>query len=68
MELFFNDRSLHGQFPTTQAFLEAFGRLMTMRAIARRQRRELYCHRMLTNTEPVQGMTMPQVLAGLRKD
>lgn len=68
MELFFNDLSLHRQFPTAQAFLEAFGRLMAMRAIARRQGRELYCHRMLANTEPVQGMAMQQVIAGLGKD
>ena len=68
MDLFVNDLSFHGQFPTTQAFREAFEGLMAMRAVARRHDRDLYCHRMFASAQPVRGMTMRQVLGGLRRD
>ena len=68
MDLFVNDLSFHGQFPTTQAFREAFEGLMAMRTVARRHDRDLYCHRMLASTQPVPGMTMQQALNGLRMD
>ena len=65
MELFVNDLSLHEQYQTTTAFRDAFGRLMDMRAAARRHGREVYCHRMLMNAQPAPGMTMQQALRGL---
>ena len=68
MELFVNDLSLHGQYPTAPAFLDAFGHLMGMRKAARRHGREVYCHRMLANAQPAPGMTMQQALQGLGQD
>ena len=68
MDLFVNDLSFHGQFPTAQAFREAFEGLMAMRAVARCHDRDLYCHRMLASAQPVPGMTMQQALNGLRMD
>ena len=68
MELFVNDLSLHRQYPTAPAFLDAFGHLMGMRKAARRHGREVYCHRMLANAQPAPGMTMQQALRGLGQD
>ena len=68
MDLFVNDLSFHGQFPTTQAFHAAFKGLMAMRAVARCHDRDLYCRRMLAIAQPVPDMTMQQALNGLRMD
>ena len=68
MDLFVNDLSFHGQFPTTQAFREAFEGLMAMRAVALRHDRDLYCRRMFASAQPVPSMTMQQALNGLRMD
>lgn len=68
MDLFVNDLSFHGQFPTTQAFRAAFEVLTAMRAVALRHDRDLYCRRMFASAQPVPGMTMQQALNGLRMD
>lgn len=49
MNLLLNDLSIHGQFQDLAAFREAVGRVMAMREIARRFKRELYSHRDVTN-------------------
>ena len=68
MEFFVNDLSIHGQFQTIPAFREAFGRLMALRAVARRHGREIYCHRMLVAAKTGPNTTMKQALQGLDRD
>ena len=68
MELFVNDLSIHEQFRTIPAFLEAFGRLMALRNVARRHGGEIYCHRMLADARTGPGTTMRQALQGLDQD
>ena len=68
MEFFVNDLSIHGQFRTPPEFREAFGRLMALRAVARRHSREIYCHRMLVAAKPGPNTTMQEALQGLDKD
>ena len=65
MDLLVNDLSIHGQFQTVSAFHRAFGRLMDLRAVARRYGREAYCHRMFVDARPAPGMTMQQALQGI---
>ena len=45
MELMLNELSIHEQFYSPTKLREAIGRIMTMRNIARRFGREVYCHR-----------------------
>ena len=65
MELIFNELSIHGQFADLATFRAAVGRVMGMRARVRRFGRELYCHRSLTNSQVMQGTTMPQAVQAL---
>lgn len=65
MELFVNDLSIHGQFHDLQSFRGALGRLMAMRAAARRHEREVYCHRALLAAEPLPGVSMQQAVGRL---
>ena len=69
MELIFNDRSVHGQFPELGAFHEAIKRVMAIREVARRFSREIKCHRNLAHAQvthnsnfmgAVRGLTVPQ--------
>ena len=65
MELFANDRSIHGQFHDILSFRESLARLMAMRNAARRFGREVYCHRTLLTTNPMPNITMQQALGRL---
>lgn len=65
MELFTNDRSLHLQFHDLATFRIAVGRLGAMRDVALRFGRNVYCHRMLLNVEPIRGMQMQQAVGRL---
>ena len=49
MELILNDLSIHGQFHTVPEFREAVGRIISMRKVAQKFGRELYCHRNTTS-------------------
>ena len=62
MDLLVNDRSIHGQFREKKAFHEAFARLMTMRKVAQRFKREIHCQRAFLNARPMTDMTMQQAL------
>ena len=62
VDLFVNERSVHGQFPEPASFRVAFARLMAMRAVAGRFDREVYCSRGLLSAQAVAGMTMPQTI------
>ena len=69
MELFFNDLSIHGQFPDAATFRGAIGRVMAMRELARGQYgRELQCHRNVAGAQVTHDLSMPQAIQGLSKD
>lgn len=65
MELFVNDKSIHGQFHDLQSFRGAFGRLMVLHAAARRHERDIHCHRALLTVEPLPGVSMQQTIGHL---
>ena len=58
MELILNDCSIHGQFPSLGAFRDAIGRVMTIRATARRFGRDLQCHRNVANAQVTPDLMM----------
>lgn len=68
MQLFFNDLSIHGQFPDIRTFKEAVSRVMTMRKIARQFGRQLYCHRNLAYAQVTKNLSMPQAIQHFDKD
>ena len=64
MDLLFNDLSIHQQFPDRTSFRVAIGRVMAMRATARRLfGRELRCHRNVVNAHVMPNVTIPQALS-----
>ena len=65
MNLLANDLSIHRQFHHVSVFRAALARLMTIRRVARRFKREVQCHRGLVNVEPVQGVAMQQAIQHL---
>lgn len=65
MELLVNDLSIHGQFSDLAAFQIAIDRVMTIRQIARRFGRELYCHRNVTQTQVTPTLAMPKAIQAL---
>ena len=66
MDLLFNDLSIHGQFHDVGSFHQALGRLMAMRAVAKRFGRDVYCNSNLVNISPGQRFQMQQVISHLR--
>ena len=68
MDLLVNDLSIHGQFREIAKFRNALSRLMTMRSVAQRFRREVYCHRALLTARPMTDMTMQQAIGQLAND
>ena len=65
MDLLVNDLSIHEQFHDTASFRTALGRLMAMRATARRFGREIHCCRGLAAATPFPGITMQQAVGRL---
>ena len=65
MDILANDLSIHGQFHDIQLFRDAFGRLMKMRAAARRAGHELYCHRAMLEVKAMPGVPMQRALQRL---
>ena len=63
MELMLNERSIEGQFYNPSMMLEAIGRIMTMRNIARRFGREVYCHRSALHRNAKPGTPLVQMLS-----
>ncbi|NJL57236.1 hypothetical protein HC928_20420 [bacterium] len=57
MELFVNELSLHGQFPTADSFVIALKELMVCRSITVRYQYPLYCSRTIIH-RPVSGNTL----------
>ena len=64
MELFFNELSLHGQFPDLSSFRDSIGCVMRMRGVARRYGLDLRCHRNAVNAKVV---SQRRVAAAVRK-
>ena len=65
MELLANERSIHEQFHDILSFRDAFARLMSMRATARRFDREVYCHTGFLIVHPLSGMPIQQAIGRL---
>lgn len=65
MELITNELSLHGQFTDIPSFKAAIDRLITLRNIARRFGREVYCHKNISHALVMPHVTMPQAVQGL---
>lgn len=68
MDILANDLSIHGQFHDVRSFRDAFGRLMTMRATARRAGHEIQCRRALLSVEALPGVPMQQALQQLAEN
>lgn len=62
MELFFNEKSIHGQFPDVDTFAEVIDELMTIRHLAIKYGRELYCHRTCAHTMATANMSLQQAI------
>ena len=63
MELMLNELSIEGQFYNPSMMLEAIGRISTMRNIARRFGREVYCHRSALGRSAKPGTPLVQMLS-----
>ncbi len=68
MEYLVNDLSFHGQFEDTGTFRAALGRLMAMRAVAKRYGREVHVHHNLKHAMATRQLTVPQAAAGLTRE
>lgn len=68
MDLLFNELSVHGQFPDVATFKVSVGRVMHIRAVMRRFRLNLYCHRNVANRQVTQDRSLPQVIGALDRD
>lgn len=68
MDLIVNDLSLHGQFQELGAFKASIGRLMQIRAVARRYMRALYCHRGFVNGQVTAQEALPAAIRALATD
>ena len=68
MELFFNDLSIHGQFPDLKTFRSAAEQVMNMRNIIKQFSRELYCHRNVADMQVTRDKKMQQALQCLSRD
>ena len=68
MELFFNDLSIHGQFPDLKTFHSAVQRIMNIRNIIKQFGRELYCHRQVASMQVTRDKKMQQAVQYLSRD
>ncbi len=68
MDLLLNDLSLHGQFPDVSDFRVAVGRIMEMRAIAQRFKREIYAHRKITGSRISTTISLFEALQEFPRD
>ena len=67
MDLLVNELSIHEQFRDISSFRNALARMMAMRSVAQRFKRELHCNSALLNTRPLSGMPMQQTIGRLVK-
>ena len=68
MDLLLNDLSLHGQFSNVADFRAAVGRVIEMRAVAQRFKREIYAHRNVTNRRVNSALSLYEALQRLPRD
>lgn len=68
LEILLNDLSVHGQFDDLGSFRDALERLMEMRSVARRFRREVRYHSTLLTAIPVHGMRMAEAIGKLPRE
>lgn len=68
MDLFFNECSLHGQFPDIQAFEHSLDAVMEMRQIAKKYSRDLLCHRNCQLAAVTHQLLLPQAIQLIDKN
>ncbi len=68
LELLTNDLSIHGQFHDIPTFRIALKQLMAIRNVAKRYRREVYCHRNMASVQIMPNVYMQQAIQGLHID
>lgn len=68
MELMVNDHSLHGQFPDLVTFKQALDRMMELRQVAKRYRRELHCSFRLALCQVTSDHGLQEAMAHLPTD
>ena len=68
MDLILNDLSIHEQFQDIVGFREAVGRMMTVRNVARRFGREVYCHGSVLNRKVSPNQSMNQAIGSLSRE
>ena len=65
MDLLANDLSIHQQFHDMTSFRDALVCLMTLRKVAQRFGREVYCHPKLLTAYPMPDVSMQQAIGSL---
>ena len=68
MDLFFNECSLHGQFPDIPTFVDALDALMAMRQTAKKYDRVLFCHRNCQQAAVTHELSLPQAISRIDKN
>ena len=68
VELLTNDLSIHRQFHDISTFRIALKQLMAIRNVAKRYRREVYCHRNMASVQVMPNVYMQQAIQGLPVD
>ena len=68
MEVFLNDRSLHGQYGSRSAFKESLDRIIAMRDLAKRFGRDVHCHSAILTRDVLRGVSLQQALGILSQD
>ena len=65
MDLLVNELSIHEQFHDWRCFERSLAKVLKMRPVARRFRREIHCNRRLLSSQPLSGLSMQQAVGRL---
>ncbi len=67
MDLLVNERSVHQQFYDVEEFGKSLDKLMEMRKVARRWKRDIFCTRNMANAKPMRETPMARAVQGLEE-
>lgn len=68
MELLFNELSIHGQFEDVKTFSAAIEKLMKIRSVVKKYKRELHCHRNCQNAVVIKQIPFNKAIQQLDKN
>ena len=68
MELIANELSVHHQFADTHTFYQSVRRIQEIRNLAKQFGLDISCNRSILSMEPIRGMGLSRVIAGLMPD